>query len=111
MVVNTSFGCTATDKITVIAGRPLEIPNAFTPNGDGHNDVFRIPPGVPFNMQDFEIFDRWGKRIFHTQNIIQGWDGTYNGIPADMGTYTYIITGKSASGVPVTLKGTVVLIR
>lgn len=111
LTVTTPDGCTGVWKITVIAGRPLEIPNAFTPNGDGHNDVFRIPPGVQFDLREFDIFDRWGNRIFSTANINMGWDGTYNGHSATPGTYVYLISGRFPSGKSVLLKGTVILIR
>ena len=111
LTVTTPDGCTGVGKVTVIAGRPLEIPNAFTPNGDGHNDVFRIPPGVQFDLGEFDIFDRWGNRIFSTANINIGWDGTYNGHSATPGTYVYLISGRLPSGKPVLLKGTVILIK
>lgn len=109
--VNSDSGCSASDKITVIPIRSLVMPNSFTPNGDGHNDVFRIPPEDQFVLQDFAVFNRWGERIFATRNISEGWNGIYKGSPADPGTYVYIITGKTFSGKPVLLKGAVVLIR
>lgn len=109
--VSTDNGCTATGKVTVIAGRPLNIPNVFTPNGDGHNDVFRIPPGVQFTLQEFAIFDGWGNKIFITNDIRRGWDGTYHGATSDPGVYVYIIKGKTPNGNPILLKGTVLLTR
>lgn len=110
-MVTTGNGCTATGKVTVITGRPLDIPNAFTPNGDGHNDIFRIPPGVQFTLQELNIFDRWGKRVFTTGDVTKGWDGTYQGSPTDTGMYVYLITGKTPVGKLVFLKGTVLMIR
>lgn len=104
-------GCSASGKITVIAGRPLEIPNAFTPNGDGRNDIFRIPPGVQFNLEELSVFDRWGNKVFTTNDIGKGWDGTYGGMPVVSGTYVYMINGKTPAGKSVLLKGTVILIR
>ncbi|HXB42719.1 MAG TPA: gliding motility-associated C-terminal domain-containing protein, partial [Puia sp.] len=111
LLVTTDHGCTVTGKVTVIAGRPLEIPSAFTPNGDGHNDVFRIPLGVQFNLEELDIFNRWGTRVFTSRDIRLGWDGTYHGAAADAGTYVYMISGKTPEGKSVFLKGTVVLIR
>ncbi len=111
LLVTTDKGCSATGDITVIAGRPLEMPGAFTPNGDGHNDVYRIPPGVQFTLEEFDIFGRWGNRVFISQDIDKGWDGTVNGAPADAGTYVYLVKGNDKQGKPVVLKGTVTLIR
>lgn len=109
--VTTENGCTAIGKVTVIAGRALKIPNAFTPNGDGRDDIFRIPPGVQFNLQELAIFDGWGNKIFTSNDRNSGWDGTYHGEPATAGVYVYLITGKTLAGTPLFLKGTVLLIR
>jgi len=109
--VTDNNGCMATGKVVVIAALPLELPNAFTPNGDGHNDIFRIPSGVQFNLQELDIFDRLGIRVYTTRNIGEGWDGTYNGQPAPIGTYVYLVKGKTLAGEPVVLKGTLMLIR
>jgi gliding motility-associated-like protein len=109
--VTTDNGCTATGKVTVIYERSLEMPNSFTPNGNGHNEVFRIPPGSQFYLEYFQIFDRWGGRVFNTQDISTGWDGTYNGVAANAGVFVYMIKGKTLAGEPVFLKGTVILIR
>jgi gliding motility-associated-like protein len=109
--VTTDNGCTATGKVTVIHERSLEMPNSFTPNGDGHDEVFRIPPGSQFYLEYFQIFDRWGGRVFSTQDIGIGWDGTYNGVAANAGVFVYMIKGKTLAGEPVFLKGIVILIR
>jgi gliding motility-associated-like protein len=109
--VTTVNGCTAAGKVTVIYEQSLEMPNSFTPNGDGHNDVFRIPPGSQFYLEYFQIFDRWGGRVFSTQDISIGWDGRNNGAAANAGVYVYMIKGKTLAGEPVFLKGTVILIR
>jgi gliding motility-associated-like protein len=109
--VTTDNGCTATCKVTVIHEWSLGMPNSFTPNGNGHNEVFRIPPGSQFRLEYFQIFDRWGARIFSTQDISTGWDGTYNGLASNAGVFVYLIKGKTLAGEPVFLKGTVILIR
>jgi gliding motility-associated-like protein len=88
----------------------IYMPNAFTPNGDGHNDVFKIL-GDNIVLNEFRVFDRWGEMIFETKDITQGWDGTYRGemLP---GNYVYWISyrGCNDNGVKI-LKGNVVLIR
>ena len=86
------------------------MPNAFTPNGDGINDVFRIPPGILIELKEFSVFDRWGNKIFTTLNSAKGWDGTFKGQQAASGVYVYIIKGSDYKG-PVLAKGSVVLVR
>jgi gliding motility-associated-like protein len=104
-------GCEGNNKSTIAVFKKLAVPDSFTPNHDGHNDVFRIPPGTFFNLSSLSVFDRWGKRIFTTNDINTGWDGTYKGKPCDLGTYVYIISGSADGKKPVLLKGTVILIR
>ena len=70
----------------------LTLPNAFTPNNDGLNDVFR--PLHPCNMSEYllRIFDRYGKLVYQTSDFGHGWNGTYNGMPADNGTFVWMAT-------------------
>jgi gliding motility-associated-like protein len=103
-------GCSGYGKVTITVLKKIVMPNAFTPNGDGKNDVFRIPAGILFNLKTFSIFDRWGNLVFQTKDITQGWNGTFNGQPANMGTYVFMITGSSQNE-KVALKGTVELLR
>ncbi len=67
-------------------------PNVFTPNGDGRNDVFRALGNIG-RLEGFglSIYNRWGQLVFHTKDKLQGWDGYYNGSPALMGTYVYML--------------------
>jgi gliding motility-associated-like protein len=67
------------------------MPNAFTPNGDGRNDLFRIPPGIPVTAVRFEVFDRWGTRVFAGEGDQVAWDGTTGGKPQPSGTYVWLI--------------------
>ena len=88
----------------------LNMPNAFTPNGDGINDCFGIKYlAVPENI-DFSIFNRWGLKLFTSNNTYNCWNGTYNNINQDAGTYVYYVKAKTICG-DVFVKGTVVLIR
>lgn len=106
-------GCKDRDsvKITVDYRSPVSVPSAFSPNGDGKNDVFRLV-GVTFQtLMEFRIFNRWGQEVFSTNNINDGWNGTFNGKDADMGIYTYIIRVGYPDGTAETLKGDVNLIR
>ena len=106
-------GCRGEDsvKITIDYKSPISAPSAFTPNGDGNNDRFRLM-GVTFQtLTEFRVFNRWGQEVFSTQNINDGWDGTFNGKPMDMGAYNYIIRVGYPDGATETLKGDVTLIR
>jgi gliding motility-associated-like protein len=87
--------------------------NVFAKNYFRHHpdDIFRIPPGVQFNLQELAIFDAWGNKIFTSDDRNSGWDGTYRGEPATAGVYVYLILGKTLAGTPLFLKGTVLLIR
>jgi gliding motility-associated-like protein len=82
LIVNNEFGCLDTAYKTFHIGPEYMFyaPNAFTPNGDGLNDEF-LPLCVGANIETFEmyIYDRWGDQIFHTTNILEGWDGRANG--------------------------------
>ncbi|SEW50425.1 HYR-like domain-containing protein [Chitinophaga arvensicola] len=105
----------ATDDITVdfVQCEPKPtLPNAFSPNGDGRNDVFR--PIVRGQMFDYElrIFNRWGELIFMTSDNHKGWDGKYKGVPVDIGTYVWWLNYKKvAGGTSNVLKGEVTVIR
>jgi gliding motility-associated-like protein len=103
-------GCKTTAEGDVLIYRALVMPNAFTPNGDGVNDVFRVPPGIGVQLSEFVIYDRWGSRVFSSRNVSQGWDGTTDGHPAPAGIYVYLIIGSDLKG-PLSAKGTVMLVR
>jgi gliding motility-associated-like protein len=85
------------------------IPNVFTPNGDGRNDGFRIV-GEFLDNYYIEIYNRWGKKVWDTNDFFASWDGTINGSPATEGTYFYKATGKDAVG-DVHLTGTITLLK
>ena len=113
LTVRDTLGCigTSTVFIKVYKGPAIYIPNAFTPNGDGLNDVFTaIAPGIKQTIY-FKVYNRWGKLMFDTQNITKGWDGKYMGIAQPTAVYVWIIKGIDISGKTIELKGTVTLIR
>ncbi|MBC9930742.1 gliding motility-associated C-terminal domain-containing protein [Chitinophaga qingshengii] len=109
----TQEGCTGTDDIFVrfIAGPEIYIPNAFSPNGDGLNDVFRPIPVGMVKMDFFRVFDRWGKLMYNNTAYMKGWDGTVNGQKAPVGTYVWVVQGRDINDKTVLRKGTVTLIR
>lgn len=98
--------CFVTDQVNAVVNVPL--PNVFTPDGDGVNDIFL--GGDKFADREFhlEVFNRWGNRLYSGSN---GWDGTYNGAEVPPGTYYYALQLKSPDGTTKTFKGTVTLVR
>ena len=79
-IVTNSFGCTdsITHAIIINPGYTFYIPNTFTPNGDGLNEVFK-GVGIGITSYTIMIFDRWGEMIFQSNSLDQGWDGTFKG--------------------------------
>lgn len=109
-----AFGCQNTDTITVfvLPTPQYYVPNAFSPDGDGKNDVFRISFYENFRLEQLIIFNRWGEAIFQTNDITVGWDGrTSNGEPAPIGTYVYRIKGTDELGAPLRRQGNITLLR
>ncbi len=89
----------------------LSVPNAFSPNNDGINDVFVPVTNGNFQTYKMHVFNRWGQQIFLSDNSQKGWDGTYNGMPADIGVYQYLIVDQCLEGPRIEEKGDVLLIR
>jgi gliding motility-associated-like protein len=93
VVVKDLLGCSGGDGTIVERRCDLyaEIPNAFTPNGDGLNDVF-LPFVQEVKQYQLTIYNRWGEQVFASQNPAQGWDGTYNNTLAPVGVYSYTLS-------------------
>jgi len=108
--VVTNAGCVADKTTTIKVFNEVYIPNAFVPNGNALNRVFKIPSGTNLKLDHFDIFNRFGNKVFSTSDINEGWDGTYKGTAAMQGTYVYVIKGTDFRG-DFFLKGTVLLIR
>ena len=114
VTATTSGGCAATDSIhiKVYKTKPdIFVPSAFTPNGDGRNDVFKpVAVGIA-KLYFFRVMDRWGRLLFQTKIIGTGWDGLYDGELQPAGTYVFEIKGSDYEGNIIEKRGTVVLIR
>jgi gliding motility-associated-like protein len=105
-------GCTAKASVDIKVYHPLQMPNAFTPNGDGRNDVFRIPAFLQIILVNFSVYNRWGERIFSTANSAEGWDGTLNGRFQPAGAYVWRVEYHDLlTGRPAVASGTVMMIR
>lgn len=86
------------------------VPNAFTPNNDGKNDQLRAL-GVDMEYAEMKVFNRWGQLVFSTDDRSDGWDGRFNGMDCEVGTYYYFLKTKCLKGQTVQQKGEVTLIR
>ncbi len=87
------------------------LPSSFTPNGDNHNDVILARGSGIKELIEFRIYNRWGDEVFYTNDINQGWDGTYKGKPQSIDAYTYIVKAIMWDGQTKTIKGTFTLLR
>ena len=112
LTVNYLSNCSVSQTVTVFVGdgEIFYAPNAFTPNGDGNNDVFMVY-GFGLAKVSMKIFNRWGEKVFDTQNQWQGWDGTYRGEMQNPGVYSYYVQGIYLNGKEKEKKGTVTLIK
>ena len=117
--VSSSFGCKAWDSVTIHVICDVSqvfIPNSFTPNGDGNNDVF-YPRGSGINIvKSFRIYNRWGELLFEKSNfqindINSAWNGSYNGGTPRPDVYVYIVDAQCSNGEPINIKGDVTIIR
>lgn len=106
-------GCVGYDTVyvQVYQGPEYYVPNAFSPNGDGLNDVFRAIPVGMTRPEYFRVFNRFGELVFETNQYLKGWDGTYKGKLQPMGVYIWILKGEDRKGRKVEMKGTVMLVQ
>lgn len=108
------YGCKANDTLLVNVsktGTPVfQVPNAFSPNGDGNNDCFGVKHWGTVKLQTFEVFSRWGEKLFSTTNPAQCWDGRHKGILQPNGAFIYVIKASTLCG-PVIRKGNFFLLR
>ena len=88
----------------------IGVPNAFSPNGDGVNDVVKVE-GMGIVELTFRIFNRWGELVFETHDVNQGWDGIYKGTLQEMDVFTYTVQATLINGQAVPLKGNITLLR
>ena len=111
-----TYGCQNSDTITLkskewICDIPfIFVPTAFTPNKDGKNDVIQVKSGVVSSLE-FAIFDRWGEKVFFTDNLSDTWDGTYNGKPLQPQVFVYYLKATCFNGEVFETKGNITLIR
>ena len=112
ITVTDAGGCTVTGTVTVNvkSDKPVFIPNVFTPNGDSQNELFQIYANgtVYFHMS---VFNRWGEKVFETNNINEGWNGKYQGQESYAGVYTYVVEVNFLDSESRKYSGSVTLLR
>jgi len=103
--------CSYSDSITVtVSTSSIEAPNVFTPNGDGHNDEFRVAYKSIIQF-DAWVYNRWGRLVYKWSDPMKGWDGNIGGKKAAAGAYFYVIKAVGADGKKYKLKGDINLLR
>ena len=112
LTVTDPFGCIATDSVLFSPQSCCQVyfPNAFTPNGDGNNDVFKPKTLGNHTVHQFRIVNRWGQTVFESANERDGLNGLFNGVPQDMDVY-YFYYEYDCDGKKMYEKGEVNLIR
>jgi len=88
----------------------IYVANAFTPNGDGKNDIVYVHSNTIKSM-NFYVYDQWGEMLYRSSNIANGWDGTYKGAKEPVGVYVYYVQAIMIDGKQVNKKGTITLLR
>jgi len=109
----TPAGCDTYDEILVriFEGPEIYVPTAFTPDGNGRNDLLRALPVGITKLRQFTVYSRYGQIVFSTNDAARGWDGNYKGKLQPTGVYVWIAAGTSFRGIEMVRKGTVVLLR
>lgn len=117
--VTNAYGCTVVDDVTiklVCSSSVVFLPNTFTPNNDGQNDLFYVRGKGIKLAKSFKIYNRWGQLVFertnfNIENPAFGWDGRVNGVPANPDVFVYVAELVCDSNEDFTLKGNVMLVR
>jgi gliding motility-associated-like protein len=114
LTVSDSQGCTDSTKIEidkVQCESYVDFPTAFSPNGDGVNDVFRARYSPDVNKFNMRIYNRWGELVFAGNDILEGWNGTYKNVAQPMGTFVWLAEYSFRDGSSNTSSGNVTLLR
>jgi gliding motility-associated-like protein len=101
-------GCIVSKDIFILVLKPPKAPNAFSPNGDGINDTWKIQYLERYPEATVDVFDRYGQLVYQVINYTTPWDGSFKGKPLPIGTYYYIINPKN--GKP-TISGSVTILK
>jgi len=113
LTITDSGGCKSGDSVTITVIEKcgyVFVPTGFSPNGDGHNDVLYVTAECVTDYY-FAVYDRWGNKVFESNDISMGWDGTYKGKPMNPGNYIYYLNTSLVTGQEIKKKGDVLLVR
>ena len=118
VTVKNQYGCQATDSVSIslaCSEKFVFIPNSFTPNHDGKNDLFYIKGKGIGIIKSLVVYNRWGEAVFQRKNFniddrASAWDGKVKGITVPVGTYVYVVEMQCDSGQPIIQKGTVTVV-
>jgi len=108
IIISDSFVQVVADQVFI--RDDLYIPTAFTPNGDGENDILLVR-GSNIADIEFRVFNQWGEVVFESFSQSIGWDGSCTNIPAQMGNYVYLLKYRDSRGEDQTASGHVTLLR
>ena len=107
-------GCYQLVKLNIVndesSNQPFFIPSAFSPNGDGKNDCFSLGHWKLIDEFELSIYNRWGEKVFGSNNVMACWNGIIKGREAEIGVYYYLIKVKNSCGEQV-FKGDLSLVR
>jgi gliding motility-associated-like protein len=114
LTVINEFGCQQSDSVIIRVGcndDVVFIPNAFSPNEDGLNELFYVRSNGIREVEYIRVFDRWGKLLFETNSLANGWDGKFNGKPVNPGVYVYTLKATCSNGQPILMQGNVTVVK
>ncbi|MBE9465557.1 gliding motility-associated C-terminal domain-containing protein [Dyadobacter subterraneus] len=113
VILSTPQGCSGTGQVTltVIPPASITLPDIFTPDGDGKNEMLTPITNRIASLNYLRIYNRWGEVIYFSKQLSQGWDGKTHGIKSDSGVYVWKMEAVTTSGEIVSRSGTVLLVR
>lgn len=123
LVAVTNSGCSDSAMQVIVIPTPIDtavlptinnamfIPNAFSPNGDGYNDVWEVFTNTAINYFEVSIYNRWGEKVYESNNQTQGWDGRYKGELQTPQNFVYTLNVVLQNGERRTLKGSLLLMK
>lgn len=112
LTAESMLGCgKVQDEVMVKVYRDIYVPNGFSPNADGKNDVFKITAADGYRLLKFQVFNRWGQVVYEGRDLSTGWNGKWKGLPQPADTYVYYLKIGATDGRTLSKKGTVTLIR
>ena len=110
LIATSQYGCSDTAYQYITTDADVVFPNAFTPNGDGQNDLFLVRGG-PFKSINVRIYNNWGQLIFETNDQLDGWNGTFNGTEQPIGVFVWVVEVEMFNGKKIKKTGDVTLLR